>query len=158
MRAFLIALGVGVAGIIVCCLVVYAAATSWDTFSDDWLMLPTVLPCLGVVFGYWLATKVPGSTDHWPVTEGKKRFGYATLAAGLSSLSGYLGFVVLIRAWSDGPPALGFLSQVFAPSSLAELSQESSTGAASSVGYGMPVFVGAFAGFWIGYQLVAQRL
>jgi hypothetical protein len=112
------ATALGVAGVVVGCLIVVFAVSRWTELSAHWLNGTMVLPVLGLLGGMKLAQGDPEGTR-------RLRNALTPIAGVLGGVGNHLAFVITARTWYADQIALdqqGFLYQVFHPGVLPQFS------------------------------------
>lgn len=107
------AVGLGVAGLIIGCLVAGFAAATWSSMNTRWIGAAMILPLMGLVLGHYLAAP--------PARADRRRLRAVLFAAGLllGTLGNYLAFVLVSRTWNrDARPPQSLFYDATHPSEL----------------------------------------
>jgi hypothetical protein len=98
-KHFLIAVALGVLGLVIGTLIAWGAVSTWTTLSTNWINSGMVWPTLGLDGGLALAG------PHIGQNRGKLRAALMAVAMPLCGFANYLAFIITSRTWfSDRIP------------------------------------------------------
>jgi hypothetical protein len=118
MRRFLYPVLLMLVGVLVSTLLAFALASVWRSFNKLWLMPLVLLPAGGVAAGCWLAHRLSGGLDPWPITNWAGRILLVLVGSLGSAAASYLVYIAISAVWFN----LDFFEMVFSPSSIRSFS------------------------------------
>ncbi len=153
MRQFTIATIVMLLGMAFSVVCAWLLASTWQSFSDRWLIPVAFLPAIGVAVGCWLAHQSSKGRDPWPIVRTDDRIRFVLLGAIGSAAASYLVYITISSVWFE----VDFIEMALNPSHIKAYFETNKYGQHES-GLITNMVIGVLAGAYGTFRLIKEKL